>query len=130
MPIQWLTAEAVVELNKAVLYEGENHALNPGSDLEGALNRPKGHYRYGDVNSIYKLAALYGIAIAKAHAFQDGNKRTALAAIRAFLRLNGFDFDFGTYEEAAAEWMIRIAEDDAELEDVAEWIQANTTGRD
>ena len=130
MPIQWLTTEAVVELNKAVLYDGEDHALNPGSDLEGALDRPKGHYHHGGISTIYKLAALYGTAIAKAHAFQNSNKRTALAAIRAFLRVNGFDFDFGPYDEKAAEWMIHAAEGEAELDEVADWVQRNTTGRD
>jgi death-on-curing protein len=34
-------------------------------------------------------------AIAQAHAFEQGNKRTAFAAARRFLRANGYDTTFG-----------------------------------
>jgi len=84
MDVVWLDAETVTELNRVALEEGETHALNPGSDLDGALNRPKGYFHYQGVRSLYELAALYAVALVEAHAFQDGNKRTALLAIRAF----------------------------------------------
>jgi len=29
---KWLDADYVKELNKVALYEGETHAMNPGSD--------------------------------------------------------------------------------------------------
>lgn len=32
--------------------------------------------------------------IARAHAFEQGNKRTAFAAMRLFLRANGYDTSF------------------------------------
>ena len=32
--------------------------------------------------------------VAQAHAFEQGNKRTALAAMRLFLRSNGYDTSF------------------------------------
>lgn len=35
------------------------------------------------------IAAAYASRIAKAHAFVDGNKRTAFVACATFLRLNG-----------------------------------------
>lgn len=38
------------------------------------------------------IAAAYAFGIAKAHAFVDGNKRTAFVTAVAFLRLNGFSF--------------------------------------
>ena len=128
MPITWLSAEAVRKLNRLALYEGETHALNPGSDLEGALNRPRGHFHYEGVTSVYELAALYAIALTKAHAFQDGNKRTALLAIRAFLLANSLSFDYGPYEEEAADMMSGIATDERSREEVVEWIRKNTQG--
>ena len=57
------------ELNRVALEEGETHALNPGSDLDGALNRPRGYVYYQDVRSLYELAALHAVALVEAHAF-------------------------------------------------------------
>ena len=129
MEVVWLDAETVKELNRVALYEGEDHALNPGSDLEGALNRPKGHFYYNQVRSLYELAALYAVALVEAHAFQDGNKRTALLSIRAFLRANGLDFEYEGFDEEVADRMTGVATGDVEREDLVEWIRGNVTGR-
>ena len=128
MEVVWLDAETVEKLNRVALQEGERHAPNPGSDLEGALNRPRGYFHYQGVRSLYELAALYAVALVEAHAFQDGNKRTALLAIRAFLRANDMDFDYGAYDEEAAEIMTGIATGEVVRDDLVEWIRANTTG--
>lgn len=128
MDVVWLDAETVTELNRVALEEGETHALNPGSDLDGALNRPKGYFHYQGVRSLYELAALYAVALVEAHAFQDGNKRTALLSIRAFLRANNMDFDYGSYDEEAAEMMTGIATGEVERDELIDWIQSNTTG--
>ena len=128
MDVVWLDAETVTELNRVALEEGETHALNPGSDLDGALNRPKGYFHYQGVRSLYELAALYAVALVEAHAFQDGNKRTALLAIRAFLRANDMDFDYGSYDEEAAELMTGIATGDVDRDELVDWIRSNTTG--
>lgn len=39
-----------------------------------------------------EIAASYAFGISKAHAFVDGNKRTAFVASLTFLRLNGYAF--------------------------------------
>ena len=49
-----------------------------------ALNRAV----YEDAD-LFDIAAAYAYGIAKAHAFVDGNKRTAFVAAFTFLRLNG-----------------------------------------
>ena len=49
-----------------------------------ALNRAA----YEDAD-LFEIAAAYAYVIAKAHAFVDGNKRTAFVAAFTFLRLNG-----------------------------------------
>jgi death-on-curing protein len=127
MDITWLDGETVVRLNEVALYEGEPRGRNPGSDLEGALARPRAHYHYGGVESLTELAALYAIALTKAHAFQDGNKRTALLAVRAFLKANGMEFDYGPHEKEAVEMMQDIATDEAGHEEMADWIDRNST---
>ena len=98
MDVVWREVDTVTELNRVALEEGETHALNPGSDLDGVLNRPKGYFHYPGVRSLYELAALYAVALVEAHAFQDGNMRTALLAPRAFLRASDMDFDYGSYD--------------------------------
>ena len=123
MAIQWLDSETVTELNKIALYEGERHARNPGSDLEGALGRPWTWYRYKGVSSLPTLAAVYAMVIVRAHPFQDGNKRTALLAIRAFLRVNGVPFEYGPYDEEAAEMMLAVAQHNISAEELAAWIE-------
>lgn len=57
--------------------------------LEGALNRVQTLHHYEGVDDIHALAAMYLIGIAKAHAFHDGNKRTAFQASSIFLMMNG-----------------------------------------
>ncbi|TMV08282.1 type II toxin-antitoxin system death-on-curing family toxin [Arenibacterium halophilum] len=56
--------------------------------LEAACARPVNQAAYGD-RDVFALAAAYAFGIAKAHAFVDGNKRTAFVAAFTFLRLNG-----------------------------------------
>lgn len=57
--------------------------------LEAAVERPRNKNAYG-APSLEELATAYAFGIAKAHAFVDGNKRTAFVTAGTFLRLNGF----------------------------------------
>lgn len=58
---------------------------DPGM-LESAVNAPENAY----LGSLAELASAYAHGIAKGHAFVDGNKRTAVYAMLAFLEVNGF----------------------------------------
>lgn len=53
------------------------------------MERPRNKEGYAET-SLDALAAAYAFGIAKAHAFVDGNKRTAFVTSATFLRLNGF----------------------------------------
>ncbi|WP_282063641.1 type II toxin-antitoxin system death-on-curing family toxin [Roseobacter litoralis] len=55
--------------------------------LEMGCTRPMNLAAYGDPD-VFEIAAAYAYGIAKAHAFVDGNKRTAFVAAFTFLRLN------------------------------------------
>lgn len=61
--------------------------------LEGALDRPKNLAAYNPDATLAQLAALYGVGVAKAHAFIDGNKRIAFAVMVAFLKAHGQTLD-------------------------------------
>jgi len=56
--------------------------------LEGAINRVINQHHYNGISDIFELASMYLVAIAKAHAFPDANKRTAFQSALIFLQLN------------------------------------------
>lgn len=85
MDIVFLSREEVERIHVETLPQGGN--ANIGA-LEGALNRVKTLHYYKGVDDIYALAAMYLIGIAKAHAFHDGNKRTAFQSASIFLMMN------------------------------------------
>jgi death on curing protein len=88
---RWLPAEVVTEINRAEVSEtGEHHFLRDFGLLDGALARPRNAYAYGEEDVVVLAIALMA-GIAHAHAFEQGNKRTAFAAMRLFLRINGYD---------------------------------------
>jgi death-on-curing protein len=83
---------------------GGTHGVRDQGLLEAALYRPQTGY-YADL--IEEAAALWE-SLAQNHAFIDGNKRTAFAAMYTFLAINGarltvnaqktYDFVAGLYE--------------------------------
>jgi death on curing protein len=57
------------------------------------MARPRNAFAYGE-EDIVTLAVTLMAGISRAHAFEQGNKRTAFAAMRLFLRANGHDTTF------------------------------------
>lgn len=57
--------------------------------LESVLNRIDQQMYYSGVDDIFEIAAWFGIAISKGHAFVDGNKRTDLAVMLTYLEIQG-----------------------------------------
>lgn len=61
--------------------------------LEAALARPRQKHHDEPDADLATLAAAYAFGLAKAHPFNDGNKRAAFLAAMIFLGLNGKDLD-------------------------------------
>ena len=100
----WLQIEAVIEHNRLELADtGENHFLRDRGLLESALARPRNAFAYGE-EDIVALAVALMAGISRAHAFEQGNKRTAFAAMRLFLSGNGYDTAF----EDSVSWAKQI----------------------
>ncbi|MBF7696204.1 type II toxin-antitoxin system death-on-curing family toxin [Acinetobacter rathckeae] len=57
--------------------------------LESVLSRIDQQIYYSGIDNLFEISAWYGIAIAKGHAFVDGNKRTGLATMLTFLEIQG-----------------------------------------
>lgn len=96
-----MSIEAVIETNRAlVAATSERHFLRDQGLLESALARPQNAYAYGE-NDLVALAVRLMAGIASAHAFEQGNKRTAFVAFRLFVRANGFELTVEDSEEWA-----------------------------
>ncbi|MFT9598381.1 type II toxin-antitoxin system death-on-curing family toxin [Mesobacillus sp.] len=68
--------------------------------LDSAINRPKQSVFGSDAYpTIHEKAAALFESIAKNHAFHNANKRTALASLIVFLKINHFRWTMGIEEE-------------------------------
>jgi death-on-curing protein len=71
----------------------EWHFVRDFGLLESALARPRNFYGFGQDDIVWLAVTLLN-GVALAHAFEQGNKRTAFAVIRLFLLVNGYDTAF------------------------------------
>jgi death-on-curing protein len=91
---RWLPIEAVIEHNRLeVEATGERHLLRDFGLLESALAWPRNFHGSGEDDIVAVAIALLN-GVARAHAFEQGNKCTAFAAMRLFLLANGYDTAF------------------------------------
>jgi len=120
---KWLTVDLIISIHDEQLAEfGGPAGIRDMGALESGLGRARNRWAYegGDLST---LAAAYGFGIARNHPFVDGNKRTALLGIIAFLAVNDFEL---TASEADAVVMIReLAAGTVNEEVLARWIADN-----
>ena len=85
----WVPLPALIIVHdRQITRHGGAAGLWDLSLLEAACARPM-HLANYEKPDVFDLAASYAYGIAKAHAFVDGNKRTAFVAAFTFLALNG-----------------------------------------
>jgi len=85
----YLTTLDVIAMNEAIMERmGGTSLLRDEGILESAVMRPQMAAHYEEADLVAQAAVLMA-GIALAHAFIDGNKRTALAAGTTFVQLNG-----------------------------------------
>src|SRR5689334_4235 len=93
IPVKLLDEKIIFDIHEQVLADsGGLTGLAPDKSLSATVKRIEDDIFYNATNNIYDVAALYGFAIVKGHAFNDGNKRTAMVTMIDFLTLNGIDF--------------------------------------
>ncbi len=129
MDYRWLTKRDARSLHlKALEAHGGDAGVRDEGGLESALARPQNALAYSEQeSSVFTLAALYGEGIARNHPFVDGNKRTALLAVRTFLFYNDYRFDPGVAESVTV--MLDVAQGEASTERFSEWIEASSRPR-
>jgi death-on-curing protein len=126
---RWLPIEVVIQHNRLeVDASGENHFVRDHGLLESALARPRNAFAYGE-EDIVTLAVLLIAGIARAHAFEQGNKRTAFEAMWHLLRINGYDLAIED-SESWAEPVTALIEHALSEEDFASALRPYVVPRD
>lgn len=101
--IIYLTTNQVIAINtiQIRLYSpNEPLGVKEPNLLDSAINRPKQSVMGEDAYaSIYEEAAALFKFVAKNHAFYNANKRTALASLIVFLKINQYKWTMGIKEE-------------------------------
>ena len=125
---RWITIAIATAIHDEAIYEfgGLSGLRDPGL-LESALDRPRNLLAYEPRSSIFQLAAALCVGLAKNHPFNDGNKRSALLATRAFLYLNSHELEPVQSDEVAT--LVAVAEGSLNEQQLAAWLQANSTRR-
>ncbi len=91
--MRFLTLGEVVALHRAILESsGGATGIRDLGALESALAQPRASFDGADLHpSLSAKAAALGSSLVLNHAFVDGNKRVAHAAMEVFLSLNGYE---------------------------------------
>jgi death-on-curing protein len=95
----FLTKAQVLEYHRQQigLFGGAHGMIDEGM-LDSALAQPQTTWCYDSSADLFDLAAAYAFHLAKGHAFRDGNKRVALHAALAFLKVNHASIECGQNE--------------------------------
>jgi death-on-curing protein len=121
---KWLTRDMVLAIHDEQLAQfGGGEGMRDLGLLESALARPANRYQYEAEANIFELAAALGAGIVGNHPFVDGNKRTGVLSIQAFLVLNGWRFIPAQDDEVRT--ILALASGEVDESDLARWIEAN-----
>jgi death-on-curing protein len=115
----WIAIEDVIAINRRLLLgTSETHFLRDRYALEGALHRPRFQAEYRQISSVSWLASCIIQSIGKAHAFEQGNKRTAWLSGRYFIAINGYRLLLDAEQQERLKYVIEaliIGNDDPSL---------------
>ena len=121
----WVPAQAVhIIHDRQIARHGGASGIRDDGLLQNELQRPVNKWQYENADT-FECAAAYAFGIAKAHAFVDGNKRTAFVTSVTFLRLNGWNFT--TEPAEGVTFMEDLASDAVSEESFKNWLGQSST---
>ena len=124
----WVSVDdAILAHQHSIANYGGSDGVRDAGGLESALAYPQNLAAYGDPG-LAELAAGYLFAVAKNHAFVDGNKRTAWTVMRLFVALNGGTLNYERLE--AVRFVEGVAGGTIDYDGAREWIAARLTEGD
>jgi death-on-curing protein len=120
---RWLGRLAIDEAHYRQIREhGGRYGVRDENALESALARPRQRWEYDEESQIPDLAAAYAFGMVRNHPYVDGNKRTGLVAMVAFLDRNGYDLTAS--DAAVVEVILSVAAGDLSEAALADWVRS------
>ena len=122
---RWLGRLAIDEAHyHQVRTHGGPHGIRDENALEAAVARPRHRWSYEPDAKLVDLAAAYAFGLMKDHPYVDGNKRTALVVLVAFLDVNGIELTATSGEALMA--MLAVAAGEMTEAELTDWIEAHS----
>lgn len=119
----WVPFAAVLAIHdRQIARHGGAPGMRDRALLEMGCARAMNLAAYTD-SGLAEIAAAYAFGISKAHAFVDGNKRTAFVTALTFLRLNGYSFRPQTIE--GVRMMENLATVEVSEAEFANWLSTS-----
>jgi death-on-curing protein len=123
--IKYLTKEEVIAGHYFIMKrmrDLEQAGVKDHSMLESAIYRPQQSVFGEDAyETIFDKAAALVDSLVKNHSFHNGNTRTAHAAVKSFLLINGYHLRFE--RDFAVNFMVDIVQSEYTVEEVAHLLQ-------
>ena len=121
----WVPLAAILAIHdRQIARHGGAPGLRDRGLIEMGCARALNRAAYAEAG-LAEIAAAYAFGIAKAHAFVDGNKRTAFVTAVTFLRLNGYGFRPEPVE--GVRMMERLASGEVSEAALADWLSVGMT---
>ena len=126
--IIYLTTNQVIAINAVQirLYSpNEPMGVKDPGLLDSAINRPKQSVFGNDAYpTVYEKGAALFESVAKNHAFHNANKRTALASLIVFLKINHYRWTMGIEEEQ--DFTVDVVNHKYTFEEIVSTIESHT----
>jgi death-on-curing family protein len=123
----YLSEEQIIYLNAFLIRTyspNEDTGVKEAALLNSAVNRPKQSAFGRDAYpTIFQKAAALFQSLAQNHPFFNANKRTAFAALEAFLEKNGYTLSVETPEEIDFTVEIADQENEIDIAKISIWIE-------
>ena len=121
----WVSVDdAILAHQQSIANYGGSDGVRDAGGLESAIAYPQNLAANGDP-VLAELAAGYLFAVAKNHAFVDGNKRTAWTVMRLFVALNGGRLEYERLD--AVRFVEGVAGGVIDYDGAREWIASRLT---
>lgn len=129
MSIKQLTSTQIILINKKICKEDKHdHKILDLRKIESALHTTfypgSEPFIHGGVAKIAGAMAYY---LTNAHAFLDGNKRTALLASTIFMKINGYSLtyplDIPHNINSLGDAILLVASGEMDIDDIKNWYE-------
>jgi death-on-curing protein len=121
--VKFIPIDEVYAIHEAILSRAATRGeVRDFALLHSAVERPKATYSGQELYpTIFAKAASLLQSICLNHAFTDGNKRTAWAATKRFLWLNGYYLQAEV--KAAADFMVKVDNEKPDIVFITAWLK-------